>query len=304
MTIKLAPNLASASNGAQVIAVSSQSDSNPAKNLIDDTEATVSASQKDSNGFKGGEWIVDLAGDQPIPISNVQVSAFKDVAKSRFSALKDFTLQVSNDGTAWTTVLQGTFPTQQPRPVTPDLHYKSFDLTTPVKARYVKLIADHAQSDTLGEVQIAELQVFSGNKANIEPLIVEPETPFIAQATIQAGNPGTGVGQLADLPVTLAVTENEFVTTHNPDPVSQGVDGYVVTLPEAYADGIHNVLVAGPGDGSYDLDVYFYNKDFELISSKASSGADESAVIPGGTSYVYVGLYLGTNVPFTLTAKN
>ncbi|WP_180953592.1 hypothetical protein [Bacillus sp. T33-2] len=172
-----------------------------------------------------------------------------------------------------------------------------------VDAKFVKLIAKSAQDDSAQFVQVAELQLFAGGKAKIEPISLETEEPFIAEGTVKAGNPGTGIGSLADVPATLAVTENEFVTTKNPNPATQGADGYVVTLPEGFGDGIHTFELKGSGDGSYDYDVFFYNNDFELIGSAASSAADESGVVPGGTRYVYAGLYYGANVPFKLTVK-
>lgn len=99
------------------------------------------------------------------------------------------------------------------------------------------------------------------------------------------------------------MTQNEFVTTQNKAPASQGLDGYVVEVPQLYADGLHTVTAAGSGDGAYDLDLYFYDAGFTLLGSQATSSADESTVLPGGTRYVYVGLYSGANVAFTLTAK-
>jgi hypothetical protein len=41
-----------------------------------------------------------------------------------------------------------------------------------------------------------------------------------------------------------------------------------------------------------------------VIGSAASSAADESGVIPGGTAYVLTQLYTGAAVPFTLTATD
>jgi extracellular elastinolytic metalloproteinase len=299
----LEPNAASSFNGATVLA-SSESDSNPVKNAIDDTEASVFATEAQEDGFKGAEMVVDLAGDKPLKISHFEVSGFKDVAKGRFATLKDFVIQTSLDGETWTTVLENQFTAQVPRPAAPDLHYKGFNLIEPVEAKYVKLIAKSAQDNEAQYVQIAELHVFASGKTKIEPITLEPEAPFVAEGVVSIGNAGTGIGSLAGVPATLAVTENEFVTTKNPNPSSQGTDGYVVTLPAGYGDGIHTFNLEGTGDvGAYDYDVFFYNKNFELIGSVATSAGNESGVIPGGTQYVYVGLYSGANVPFKLTVK-
>ncbi|MCA1030262.1 M36 family metallopeptidase [Bacillus timonensis] len=300
----LEPNMASSFNGASVVNVSGESDTNPVKFAIDDTEASVFASETQKGGFTGAEFVVKLAGDKPVKVSHIQVSAFKDVSKARFATLKDFTIQTSIDGENWTTVKEDSFITPKPRPAAPDLHYKGFDLETPVEASYVKLIAKSAQDNSKGYIQVAELQVFGGGKTKVEPLELEPEEPFVAKGTVNVGNAGTGIGSLAGVGATLAITENEFVTTQNSSPQTQGLDGYVVSLPAQYGDGIHNFTVAGESAAVYDFDIFFYNKNFELIGAVATAGADEAGVIPGGTRYVYVGLYSGANVPFTFTATN
>ncbi len=304
INVNLSPNLASAANGAEIVSVTDETDTHPAKNALDDTEATVYSSQTKEDGFNGAEFVVDLAGDKPASVSTVQVSAFKDIAKARFSALKDFTVQTSLDGENWTTVNNGTFTAGKPRPATPDLHYKTFNLAEPVKANFVKFIADHAQDNSLGYVQVAEFQVFAERPSKVSSLPPVITEPFKAEGVILSGNTATGIGSLADLNATGSVTQNEFVTTQNPEPASQGVDGYVVSLPEQYRDGLHNITVAGPDGGAHDLDVYFYDSAFNLIGSIATAGANESGVVPGGTAYIYAGLYTGANVPFTVEVKS
>ncbi|MBM6616964.1 M36 family metallopeptidase [Bacillus suaedaesalsae] len=304
LSFKLGPNVASSFNGATIKSVSGNSDSNPVKFAIDDTEASVFASDTQANGFNGAEFVVDLAGDKPVEVSHVQVSAMKDISASRFATLKNFTVQTSIDGENWTSIWKGKFEGNKPRPTVDTLHYQGFDLPEPVQANYLKLTAHDTQNNSQGFVQVAELQAFTEQKVKIEPIDIQPEEPFVAEGTVQVGNAGTGIGSLAGVPATLAVTENEFVTTQNPEPSSQGVDGYVLTLPEQYGDGIHNFTLEGESSSSYDFDVYFYNKNFEIISGVATSGANESGVIPGGTRYVYVGLYSGVNVPFTFKATS
>ncbi|WP_245959457.1 M36 family metallopeptidase [Neobacillus piezotolerans] len=303
LRFNLEPNVASSFNGGKIVA-SSESESHPAKNAIDDTEGTVFASETKETGFTGAALVVDLAGDKPVKISHIEVSAFKDIALGRFSTLKDFEIHTSLDGQTWTKVLEDQIITRKPRPSAGDLHYKGMDLKSSAEAKFVKLIAKSAQDDTAKFVQIAELQVFGPGRTKIEPVTLEPEEPFVAEGTVMAGNPGTGIGSLADLPISLAVTENEFITTQNPEPSTQGVDGYVITLPDGYGDGIHTFTLEGQGDPStYDFDVYFYNKNFVQIGSAASSGANETGVVPGGTKYVYAGLYTGANIPFVLTVN-
>lgn len=304
LKISLEPNVASSFNGASIANVSSESDSNPVKMAIDDTEASVYASELQEEGFTGAEFVVDLATDQPVEISTVNVSAFKDISKGRFATLKDFTVLSSVDGENWTEIVDSEFTAAKPRPASPDLHYKEYELAEPVQAKYLKLVAENAQNNASGYIQVAELQAFGPGRTKIEPLVLEPEEPFVAAGTVAAGNAGTGIGSLAGVGATLAVTENEFVATQNPSPSTQGVDGYVVSLPSPYGDGIHTFNLTGSSESAYDYDVYFYNKNFEVIGSVATSGADETGVIPGGTAYVYVGLYSGANVPFTFTAAS
>lgn len=304
LTFKLSPNVASSFNGASIKSVSGESDSNPVKFAIDDTEASVYASDTKENGFLGANFVVDLAGDEAVEVSHIQVSAMKDISASRFATIKNFSVQVSIDGENWTTVVKDAFTAHKPRPTVADLHYQSFDLTEPVKAKYLRFIAHDAQDNAKGFVQVAEVQAFSDEKSKIEPLPIEPEEPFVSEGVVQVGNAGTGIGSLAGVQASLAVTENEFVTTQNPEPTTQGTDGYVVTLPKQYGDGIHNFTLKGESSSAYDYDVYFYNENFELIGGVATAGADETGVIPGGTRYVYVGLYSGTNIPFTLSATS
>lgn len=300
--ISLEPNVASSFNGATISSVSSESDSNPVKMVIDDTEASVYASEVDESGFNGAEFVVDLAKDEPVKISTVNVSAFKDISKGRFATISEFTILSSTDGEIWTEIVDSRFNAGKPRPAAPDLHYQEYELANMIEAKYLKLVVKNAQSNASGYVQVAEIQAFGPGKTKIAPLTLEPEEPFLASGTVLAGNAGTGIGSLADVDATLAVTENEFVTTQNPNPTSQGVDGYVLTLPAPYGDGIHTFDLNGSAESAYDFDVFFYNKNFEVIGSVATSGADETGVIPGGTAYVYVGLYSGADVPFTFTA--
>ncbi|MCP8617730.1 M36 family metallopeptidase [Salirhabdus salicampi] len=300
LKISLAPNVASSFNGATILQADDPSDSNPAKLAIDDTEASVYATEEKENGFNRTTFSVDLAGDEAVKVSRVQVSAFKDVANSRFATLKDFKIQISEDGSNWTTVVEDRFTYQKPRPAAPDLHYKTFDLKKPTKAKFIRLVANSTQDNSKGFVQVAELQAFTKNGAAVEPIDIPPSEPFTANGTVEIGNPGTGIGSLGGVPATLAVTENEFVTTQNPNPASQGADGYVVTLPQQYGDGLHNFTLKA-NDSSNDFDVFFYNKDFEVIGGVATASGNESGVVPGGTKYIYVGLWSGANGAFDLT---
>ncbi len=172
----LAPNLASSSNGAKVV-----SSTNPnAEALLDDTEASSWKSGR------GGNVVVELA--QPATVTSVQVSAY---TTSRFEGLKAFTLQTSTDGVNWSTVRSGeAFSSAAPRPTAPDLHYRTFELPTPTKAKFVRYWADEALGETKTAVQSAELQVFAGDAKRVQPLPpAPPDAPVTDKGTIAAANP-------------------------------------------------------------------------------------------------------------------
>ncbi len=172
----LAPNLASSSNGAKVV-----SSTNPnAEALLDDTEASSWKSGR------GGDVVVELA--QPATVTSVQVSAY---TTSRFEGLKAFTLQTSTDGVNWSTVRSGeAFSSAAPRPTAPDLHYRTFELPTPTKAKFVRYWADEALGETKTAVQSAELQVFAGDAKRVQPLPPAPlDAPVTDKGTIAAANP-------------------------------------------------------------------------------------------------------------------
>jgi len=154
--------------GASVVSTSSQDDGLPASFLLDDTEATVWSTKDGAPNDDGPDERVTVKLAKPATISTIQVSAFKNTTSARFAALEDFTFQVSDDGVLWKTVKTGGFGYQAPRPTAPDLHYKSFALTTPTHAAYVRFFIDSVQGETLTYAQAAELQVF-GNAAGVSP---------------------------------------------------------------------------------------------------------------------------------------
>ncbi|HXF57618.1 MAG TPA: peptidase M36, partial [Actinomycetota bacterium] len=86
---------------------------------------------------------VDLAGDAPVTIDRVQVSALL-FNQSRFTALRQFRIDVSSDGgLTYRTVLTSppdAFPGFNPRPVAPELILREFRLSAPVEATHVRLV--------------------------------------------------------------------------------------------------------------------------------------------------------------------
>lgn len=167
LKVSIAPNLASESNGGRVVSASSQDADKPAEDLIDDTEASAWSTEEGDGNFDGEHAVVELA--ERADISSVQLSAFIEPGDSRFSAMQDWTLQTSTDGDVWETVDNGTFETDDPRPATPELHYERARLDEPTDARYVRFFIDSAQDDSVGYAEAAELQVFAGKQAKVEP---------------------------------------------------------------------------------------------------------------------------------------
>ncbi len=282
----LSPNLASTANGASVVAAT---DANAAR-LLDDTEAS---SWQATPGT--GNVTVELAAQAPV--TAVQVSAY---TTARFEGLRGFTLQTSTDGVNWQTVrsVPDAFSYQRPRPVAPDLHYRTFHRDRPVAARDVRFWTDSALGETRTRVQAAELQVFSTSAAGVEPLPPSPpDEPVTDTGTIAAGNPATGTAP-------AGVTAAAFTSACEVPPApAQGADGWVTRLPDSFGDGAHKVVVTGSGP-VYDVDLYFYDASCTEVGSSATAAPDESTTLPSGTRYVLSQLWLGAGVPITLTATD
>jgi extracellular elastinolytic metalloproteinase len=305
LTLRVAPNLASRSSGATVVSASSEDAGLPAQFLIDDTEASVWATQNGATPYNGGpDQRVTIKLGKPGRVTAVQVSAFKNTTSSRFVALKDFTLQTSTDGVTWTTAQTGSFTVEAPRPTAPDLHYKRFTLARPVQASHVRFFIDSVQGETQTQAQAAELQVFATNATSVTPTPPAPEEPVTDEGTIVAGNPTAG--DPTGLQNVFGVTGTEFTNTCSAPPASQGADGWVSKVPTGFGDGTHTVTVTGSdptGAAGYDLDLYFLDSGCQLIGSAATPSPDESTTIPGGAAYVLTQLFTGANVPFTLTQR-
>src|SRR4051812_5734249 len=304
VTLRVAPNLASRSNGATVVSASSEDPGLPAQFLIDDTEGSAWSTQKGATPYNAGpDQRVTIKLGKPGRITSIAVSAFKTTAASRFEALRDFTFQTSTDGVTWSTAQTGTFTWQTPRPTAPDLHLKSFKLATPVQASYVRFFIDSAQGETSTRAMAAELEVFATAATTVTPTAGEPEQPFTDSGTIATGNPAAG--DPTGLQNVFGVTGTEFTNTCTAPPASQGADGWVSTLPKGFGDGTHSIAVTG-GESTpagHDLDLYFLDSQCALLGSAATASPDESSTIPGGTAYVLTQLFTGANVPFTLTAR-
>ena len=300
-TLRLAPNLASMSSGATVVSASSQDAGLPARFAFDDTAASVWRTADAATTYNAGpdqRATIKLA--KASTIDRVQVSAYPSVGGGRFATLKDFTVQVSDDGVLWTTVRTGGFAYEAPRPAAPDLNYHMFTLAKPVRASYLRFFVDSVQGNTSKAAQVAELQAF-GSAGAITPTAPPADAPFTDSGTIVTGNPAAG--DPSGLANVFGVTGTEFTTTCALPVGSQGVDAWVSALPAGFGDGQHTVTVTGgETPAGHDLDLYFLGSDCSLKGSAATAAANESGVIPGGTTYVLTQLYTGANVPVTITA--
>jgi len=163
--VTLQRNLASATNGATITASSGDDGKNPATNLIDDTQATSWGNTPTTTAQdQSGSVTVALSpalDTASTTISSVELGAFPGVGLPRFGAARDYTIEVSDDGTTWTTVSTGTVHTDPPRPVAPELSYQTITLATPVHANFVRLDVTHTQGPVI-ELSVGELQVFAG----------------------------------------------------------------------------------------------------------------------------------------------
>jgi hypothetical protein len=153
--IDLPRNLASGASGA-----TASGDGINLARINDDTEATDWASL---NGVAGRRVTIDLAGDQPQTVSNVNVSAMLRPAivgdpdtggQNRFTALESFVIQACNATVAdcsadggYSTVFTSApdaFPGGAFRPVAPQLNLRSFAIT-PVQATHLRIIVVASQ---------------------------------------------------------------------------------------------------------------------------------------------------------------
>ena len=144
VTISLPTNRASQTKGATASATSTLSTdaSDAATNAIDDSEATQWSGTGQLTAPQA--ITIDLAGTSPVTIARVNVSAMLRSGQNRFTALRQFRLEVSTNGSTFTPVLTSAadaFPGARPRPAAPDLIVRSFVLSSPVQATHLRLVA-------------------------------------------------------------------------------------------------------------------------------------------------------------------
>jgi hypothetical protein len=163
--VTIQQNLASAANGATIAASTGDDGTNHATNLIDDTEGTAwgntaTSTPQDQTGSVTVALspTLDTAGTL---ISTVRLGAYPGIGLPRFGSAKNYTIEVSDDGTTWTTAATGTVHSDPPRPVAPELNYQTITLGTPVHANFVRLDVTDSQGPVT-ELSVGDLQVFAG----------------------------------------------------------------------------------------------------------------------------------------------
>ena len=132
---------------------------------------------------------------------------------------------------------------------------------------------------------------------------------FSAAAVLWIGPAGAAEGYAAEGDIVgsnplagdrAGVTENEFVETCPDEPASQGADGWVVVLPESFAEGGAVATATGESAAEYDLDLAFYDAGCAFIDQSATETADETSPLPAGTRFVVVNQFIGADTHFCL----
>ena len=142
LTVTLPRNLASQASGATVTG-----DGTRLGALIDDTEATNWESA--GSAVAGKAVTIDLAGTTPQELDSIQVSAMLFAGQNRFTAIRQFEVQICraagpntcadpDDFTTAFTSSGDAFPAVQPRPRAPELIIRAFDLSG--RATHVRFV--------------------------------------------------------------------------------------------------------------------------------------------------------------------
>ena len=159
--VRLAQNVASANAGAVATGDTNGADAAAQaatlRALIDDTENTqweTPGNQTGALSVDGKKVTIDLAGSDPVRVREVQVSAMlrnlsPAAGQSRFSALRQFEVWACNGAKANCSIDAGftkvytspadAFPGNSPRPVSPNLILRSFDIPN-TKATHLRLV--------------------------------------------------------------------------------------------------------------------------------------------------------------------
>jgi len=204
ITVEMAQNWASSASGA-----TATGDGASLANLIDDTESTQWEAAGNATGpltVDGKQVTIDLGGTEPINIKYVQVSAMLRSGQNRMTALRQFEVWTCNNGgaklshnnppTADCSTAAGftkrytspadAFPANAPRPVSPHLILRQFDIPD-TKATHVRFVVRTSQC-TGGPAFQGDQDADPTNNANCPTANVPPVGPatkFVRAAEFQ-----------------------------------------------------------------------------------------------------------------------
>jgi extracellular elastinolytic metalloproteinase len=159
--VRFADNVASANAGAVATGDTNGADAAARaatlRALIDDTENTQWETPSNASGpisVDGKKVTIDLAGTDPVTVRDLQVSAMLRAGQSRFSALRQFEVWACRSDQAncatdagFTKVYTSpadAFPGNSPRPVSPHLILRSFDIPN-TRATHLRLVVKTSQ---------------------------------------------------------------------------------------------------------------------------------------------------------------
>ncbi len=188
VSVPMRTNRASSAKGA-----SARGDGEQHEQLIDDTEGTSWDRRGAQPDVRGSQVTVDLQGARQT-IQRANVSALLEVGQNRFTALRSFRLDVSEDGTTFRphyTSPPDAFPGVSPRPVAPEMIMREFTFPA-VQAVAVRIV--------VLDNQCTGNPAFQGDQDN------DPASG----SDCREGSPGGGpVPVFGDLPQVLAPRDNE-----------------------------------------------------------------------------------------------
>ncbi len=101
----------------------------------------------------------------------------------------------------------------------------------------------------------------------------------------------------------VSVTGQEFIARCDL-PATNGLDGYVFEIPKPYQKVNATIEAIGSTPSpEYDVDIYTFDSDCNLVQALNAPGYDESGAIMKGTAFVFVHNYLPGPLDVYITLK-
>jgi uncharacterized repeat protein (TIGR01451 family) len=162
-------------------------------------------------------------------------------SENRFTALRQFRIDVSTDGATFTPVFtsaEDAFPGFNPRPVAPEMILRSFQLPSPVEATHVRIVVldNQCTGDTdFQGTQDADPANPTDCTIGAPPAVAERDTE-VHIAELQAfGPPPAPPSPEADLSVTKTDSQDPAVRGHEFD--------YIITVTNGGPEAAQGVVV-------------------------------------------------------------